>query len=155
MKVCQLHKYTPKQLWSPTPTPTIPHQGTKKSKMTPELSQNQKSELKKTQKIKGVRLQEYNQKQVLNPTPTPKIAHQGRKSQKLPQKKSKSKVRIEVTIENKSCSITGTDPKISFEPYPDPKNSPLGSQIVPNYPKVRSKSKVRIEENVKNKSFFF
>ena len=79
MKVCQLHKQTPKQLWSTTPTPTIAHQGTKKSKMTPELSQNQKSELKKTQKIKGVRLQEQNPKQVLNPTPTPKIAHKDTK----------------------------------------------------------------------------
>ena len=40
--------------------------------------------------------------------------------------KSKSKVRIEENLENKSCSTTWVDPKIVFDPYPDPKNNPLG-----------------------------
>ena len=79
MKMVQLHEQTPKQYLNSIPTPKIAHLGPKKSKITPELSQNQKSELKKTQKIKGVRLQEQNPKQVLNPTPTPKIAHKDTK----------------------------------------------------------------------------
>ena len=58
---------------------------------------------------------------------------------------SKSKVRIEGIIEIKSCSITRVDPKIVFEPYPDPKNSPLGPQKVKNNLKLQSNSKVRIE----------
>ena len=41
-------------------------------------------------------------------------------------------------------------PKISFEPYPDPKNSPLGPQKVKDDPKIKSKSNVRIEGNTEN-----
>ena len=37
----------------------------------------------------------------------------------------------------------------SFEPYPDPKISPIGPQKY----KIKSKSKVRIEENVESKMF--
>ena len=42
----------------------------------------------------------------------------------------KLKVRIEVTVENKSCSTSCSDPKTVFEHYPDPKNRPLGPQKV-------------------------
>ena len=44
--------------------------------------------------------------------------------------KSKSTVRIERTIENKSYSTTKVDPKRIFEPYPNIKISPLGPQKV-------------------------
>ena len=37
---------------------------------------------------------------------------------------------MEENIDNKSCSTTLVDPKTFFEPYPDPKNSPLGPQKV-------------------------
>jgi len=40
------------------------------------------------------------------------------------------------------------DSKIDFEPYPDPKNSPLRPQKVKSDPKMKSKSKVRIYEKV-------
>ena len=39
---------------------------------------------------------------------------------------------------------TLVDPKTVFEPYPNPKNSPLGLQKVKNDPKIKSKSNVRI-----------
>ena len=39
---------------------------------------------------------------------------------------SKSNVRIERNKENESCSTTLVDPKSVVEPYPNPKNSPLG-----------------------------
>ena len=45
-----------------------------------------------------------------------------------PKIKSNSKVKIEVSIENKSYSTTWVDPKTVLELYPDPKNSPLGPQ---------------------------
>ena len=38
--------------------------------------------------------------------------------------------------------------KTVVEPYPNPKNSPLGPQKVKKDPKTKSKSKVRIEENI-------
>ena len=34
------------------------------------------------------------------------------------------------SIEHKSCSTTWLDPKKDFEPYPNPKSSPLGLQKV-------------------------
>ena len=40
----------------------------------------------------------------------------------------------------------------AFEPYPNPKNSPLGPQKVKNDPKIKSKSNVRIEGNIENES---
>ena len=45
------------------------------------------------------------------------------------------------SIENKSCSTTWLDPKKDFEPYPNPKSSPLGLQKVKNNPKIKSNSK--------------
>ena len=45
------------------------------------------------------------------------------------------------------------DPKTVFEPYPNPKNSPLGPQKVKNDPKIKSKSNVRIERNKENESY--
>ena len=73
------------------------------------------------------------------------------KSKKDPKIKWKSKVRIEETTENKSCSTTWIDPKTVFEHYPDPKNSPLVPQNVKNYTKIKSKSKVRIDRTIKIK----
>ena len=43
-------------------------------------------------------------------------------------------------------------PKTVVEPYPNPKNSPLGPQNVKNDPNIKSKSKVRIERNIVNES---
>ena len=65
------------------------------------------SESKVTYKMKVAQLQEQTKKTVFEPFPDPKTAHQGpKKSKKYPKIKSKSKVRIEGTIENKSCSTT-------------------------------------------------
>ena len=75
------------------------------------------------------------------------------KSQKYPKIKSKSNVRIEGTIENKSCSATWVDPKTGFQPDPDPKNSPLGPKKVKNEPKIKSTSNIRIEGTIENKSY--
>ena len=44
------------------------------------------------------------------------------------------------------------DPKIVFEPYPNPKNSPLGPQTVKNDPKIEPKLNVRVEGNKENES---
>ena len=63
------------------------------------------------------------------------------------------KIRIEGTIENKSCSTTWVDLKTVFEPYPEPKDSPLGPQKIKNDCKIKLKSKVRIEGNIENKSY--
>ena len=54
--------------------------------------------------------------------------------------KSRSKVRIEGTIENKSFSASWVGPKLVFEPSPDPKNSPLWLQKIKNDPKIQSSS---------------
>ena len=69
-----------------------------------------------------------------------------------PQNNSKSKVTIEGTIENKSCSTTWVDSKIVFEPYHDPKYRPFGPPKVKNDPKIKSTSKVRFEEIIEKKS---
>ena len=45
------------------------------------------------------------------------------------------------------------DPKTFLEPFPYPKNSPLGTQKVKNDPKIKSKSNVRIERNKENESY--
>ena len=66
--------------------------------------------------------------------------------------KSKSNAKIEGNIENESCSTTQVDLKTAFEPFPNPKNSPLGPQKVKNDPKNKSKSNVRIEGNIENES---
>jgi len=57
------------------PNPKIAHLGPKNSKMTPKMSQNKMSELKKTKKMRVVQLHEWTQKQFWNSTPTSKIAH--------------------------------------------------------------------------------
>ena len=44
-------------------------------------------------------------------------------------------------------------PQNSFEPYPNPKNIPLGPKKVKNDPKTKSKSKVRIEGTKENKMY--
>ena len=66
--------------------------------------------------------------------------------------KSKSKVRVKRNIENESCLTTRVDPKTVFEPFPNPKNSPLGPQKVKNDPKIKSKVNARIERNKENES---
>ena len=43
-------------------------------------------------------------------------------------------------------------PQNCFEPYPSPKNSPLGPKKVKNDPKNQSKSNIKIEGTIKNKS---
>ena len=48
MKVVQLHEKTPKQHLKPNLTLKSAHYSPNKSKITPELSQNQKSELKES-----------------------------------------------------------------------------------------------------------
>jgi len=63
--------------------------------MTPKLSQNQKSELKKTYKIKVVQLHEYALKQFSDPTPIQKLAQKVKNDPKI---KSKSKVEIEENL---------------------------------------------------------
>ena len=60
---------------------------------------------------------------------------------------------MERTIENKSCSTTGVDPKIFLSPTPIQKHSPLGPQKLKNDTKVKSKSKVRIEGTIEDKSY--
>ena len=64
-------------------------------------------------------------KTVLEPYPDPKNGLLGpQKVKNDPKIMSKSKVRIERTIENKSCSTTWVDIKTVFELYPDPENIP-------------------------------
>ena len=46
--------------------------------------------------------------------------------------------------------VAQVDPKTVYEPYIEPKNSPLGSQKFKDDPKIKSKSKVRIEGNIEN-----
>ena len=58
--------------------------------------------------------------------------------------KLQDRAEIEQHSENKSYQYILEDPKTVFEPYPDPKNSPLGLQKVKNDPKIKSKSNVRI-----------
>ena len=45
------------------------------------------------------------------------------------------------------------NPKTAFEPYPNPKNSPLGPQKAKNYPKIRSTINVRIQGSIENESY--
>ena len=123
MKVVHLHQQTPKQFPNPTPSLKTAHQGHKKSNPPPKLSQNQKSELKETQKIKVVQLQKQTPNQFLIRTPTLKTAHQGPKKSK--------------TV---------------FDAYPNPKNSPLGPQKVKIDPKIKSNSNVQIEGIIENES---
>ena len=64
---------------------------------------------------------------------------------KDPKIKSKSKVRIEGTIENESCSTTCVDPKTVVDPYSDHKTSPLGPQKDKNDPNIKFNSNVTIQ----------
>ena len=84
-------------------------------------------------KTKVISLYEETPNQFLNNTPTQKIAHLGPKSQKLPQ--NQIKVRIEENIE----SETWVDPKTVFEPFPNPKNYPLGPKKSKMTPKLSQK----------------
>ena len=59
---------------------------------------------------------------------------------------------IEGNIENESCSTTWEDPNTIFQPFPNPKNSPLRPQKVKNHPKIKSKSNIRIDGNMQNES---
>ena len=59
---------------------------------------------------------------------------------------------MEKYIENENCSTTWVDPKTVFEPFPNPKNSPLGPQKVKNDPKIKSKWNIRIEKNKEDES---
>ena len=78
-------------------------------------------------KTKVISLYEETLKELLYPTLTLQICTLGTQKVKHdPKIKSKSKVRIEENIENKSYSTTSVEHKIGFESYPDPKNSPLG-----------------------------
>ena len=67
-----------------------------------------------------------------------KLPIRAQKVKNDPKIKSKSKVRIEGTIENKSCSTTQVDQKTVFETKPNPKNGLLGLQKVKHYPKIKS-----------------
>ena len=60
--------------------------------MTQKLSQNQKSELKETKKMKVVQLYERTPKQLSNPTPTSKKGHQGLKKSKMTPKLSRNQI---------------------------------------------------------------
>ena len=69
-----------------------------------------------------------------------------------PKIKSKSKVRIDENLENRRCLSIWVLPKIVFEPYPNPKNSPLRPYKDKNSPKRKSNSKVRIEGSIEDDS---
>ena len=53
-----------------------------------------------------------------------------------------SQNQMSVLKETKKMKV---DPETIVEPYPNPKNSPLGPQKVKNDPNIKSKSNVRIE----------
>ena len=66
--------------------------------MTPKFSQNQRPELKETQKMKVAQPPEQTPKQLSNPTPTPKIAHWDPKKSKMAPKLSKNQCPDQVSI---------------------------------------------------------
>ena len=65
-------------------------------------------------------------------------------TQKLSQNQ---KLELKELKKNKSCSTTWIDPKTVFEPYPNPKNSPVGPQKVINDPKIKPNWKEEIIES--------
>ena len=65
---------------------------------------------------------------------------------------SNSKVRIEGTTDNKSCSTTWVDTKAVFENESNTKNSPIVLKNVKNNPKIKAKSKIRYWGTIENKS---
>ena len=60
------------------------------------------------------------------------------KVKKDPKIKSKSKIRIEITI--------GVDPKTVFEPFTNPKNSPLGPQKVKKTPTLSENQNLQLKK---------
>ena len=74
--------------------------------MTLKLSQNQKLELKKTMKLDIVQIYVQTPKTVLIPYPDPKNSPLGIKKPNTTPKLSKNQVRIEGSVEIKSCSTT-------------------------------------------------
>ena len=62
-------------------------------------------------------------------------------------------VRSEPFSENKSLESIRLDPKTAFEPYTNPKNSPLGPLKAKNDPKIRSTINVRIQVSIENESY--
>ena len=68
-----------------------------------------------------------------------------------PQNKSKSKVRIEVTIEKKLLNYISR-PQNNFLTLTRPQKWPIRAQKNQKWPKTKSKSKVRIEGTIENKS---
>ena len=109
-KVIILYDETPKQFLKPT------HQGPKKSKMTPKLSQNQMLELKELQDIEIVQLLEQTPKQFLN-QPPPKTSPFGPQNvNNYPKTKSKSKVRIKETQKMKIVQLYEQALKQFFNP---------------------------------------
>ena len=134
---CSTTWVDPITFFEPFPNPENSPLEPKKSKMTPKLSENQMSGLKKTKKMKVFQLHEWTQKQFCNTTPTPKIIW-APKSPKWPQN--------QVNIENESCSTTWGDPKSVYEPYANPKNSPLGPQKLKMTPKLSQNQMSEFEE---------
>ena len=55
-------------------------------------------------------------------------------------------------MQNKSCSTMCVDLKTVFEPFLNPKNSPLGPKKVKNDANIKSKSNVRIERKIEDES---
>ena len=66
-----------------------------------------------------------------------------------PKIQSKSKVRIGGPIENENCSTTWIDPKSVFEPYPDPKNSPLLPPKSQKWPNLSQNQKLELKKTYK------
>ena len=101
------------------------HQGPKKTKITPKLSQIQMSEFRESQKMKVVQVNEWTPKQFLNPTLNPKIAHQGPKKSRTNQKSSQNQTsEWKEAKKIKVVALYEQTPK-QFEPDPNPQNSLL------------------------------
>ena len=64
----------------------------------------------------------------------------------------KTNIWIDGNIHNESWTTTWVHPKTVFEPYPNPKNSPLGPQKDKNDPQIKSNSNVRIQGIIENES---
>ena len=119
----------------------------------PKLSQNQRSELKETQKMKVVQVHEQTTKQLSNLTPTRKIAHQGPKKSKLIQKLSQNQMsEFKETQKMKVVQVHEQTSKQLLNPMPTTKIARQGPKKVKNYPKIMSKSNVRIERNKEDES---
>ena len=87
----------PETVFEPFLNPTKQPVRAPKSQNDPEIK-SKLNEMKETKKMKVAQVHKQTPKQLFNPTPIPEIAHQG------PKIKSNPKVRIEGSIENKSCS---------------------------------------------------